>query len=289
MMPNSEATLRSTRPAVVVLNWNSTEDTIRAVQGLDPSHRRGVFVVDNGSTTGLPELEAFVRTEQLKLVTLPMNLGYAGGMNAGMRAARASGYSYAALVNADARPSAADLELMLERGRGAAVIGTAQASAAGRYVTAASGHRLFPKPFECGGCSVGVHDVDVVSGAVLIIQLPVAETLGWMDERYFHYAEEIDYCIRVRQAGLRVAWSCGTEVRHAVGGSLPHSAPGAHYYATRNKILLIRKHGANPWWAPRLWKDAVILFRRARRDRCVAAWRRGVADGFRGVTGQWQS
>jgi GT2 family glycosyltransferase len=126
--------------------------------------------------------------------------------------------------------------------------------------------------------------VDVVSGATLVLELETAIRLGGLDESFFHYAEEVDYCLRVRRTGGRILWSCSTVVPHAVGGSMAHTSASAHYYTARNKLLLARKHDV-PLLAPRLVKDQMVFAARAFRDRQLRAWATGALDGVRGIKG----
>ena len=108
-----------------------------------------------------------------------------------------------------------------------------------------------------------------------------------MDESYFHYAEEVDLCLRLRQEGASIGWCCSTVVWHAVGGSLAHRSAGAHYYKSRNKVLLARRRGVRLWTSPRLVKDEATFAVLASRDGQLRAWGHGLRDGIRGVTGRW--
>lgn len=272
---------------MVILNWNSATDTVGAVEGLPLTWRSRVIVVDNGSDCWKREQELLDQVPGVTIKRRSVNGGYAAGMNAGMVLARELGYSHAVLVNADARPDGETIARMLALAGDFALVGTAQVGPKGRYVTAAVGTGVFPRPFDCPGCAAGQHEVTVISGAVILVELAAAEAVGWMNESYFHYAEEIDLCLRVRRAGCRVGWSCSTVVSHAVGGSIPHTSASAHYYSARNKILLARNNQARVWMSPRLIKDEVTLAVRASHDGQLAAWRNGLADGLRGTTGRW--
>lgn len=274
--------------AVIILNWNSATDTVGAVQGLPLSWRSRIIVVDNGSDSWEHEQEVLNQVPGVMIKRRPTNGGYAAGMNTGMVLARELGYSHAVLVNADARPDGKTLATMLALSGDFALVGTAQVGPDGRYVTAAVGAGIYPRAFDCAGCATGHHEVAVVSGAAILVELAAAEAVGWMNETYFHYAEEIDLCLRVRQAGGHVGWSCTTVVSHAVGGSMPHTSASAHYYTARNKILLARNNRARVWLSPRLVKDEVTLAVRASRDGHLAAWGSGLLHAFQGVTGRWK-
>jgi GT2 family glycosyltransferase len=275
--------------AVVILNWNSATDTVGAVEGLPLSWRSHIIVVDNMSESWRHEEDILGGVPGVMIKRRNTNGGYAAGMNTGMVLARELGYSHAVLVNPDARPNGETLARMLALAGDFALVGTAQIGPGGPYTTAAVGRGVFPRAFDCPGCAKGHHEVAIVSGATIIVDLAAAEAVGWMNESYFHYAEEIDLCLRIRRAGGHVGWSCSTVVRHAVGGSMPHTSASAHYYTARNKILLSRNNQAPFWMSPRLVKDELIFAVRASRDGHLHAWCCGLADGFRGATGRRQA
>lgn len=277
--------------AIVVVNWNSAADVVQMLQTLPPVWLPDVIVVDNASERWPDEQQELSALGPLQVIRRSENGGYAAGVNTGLQAARSLEKRYAILINPDARLDAHAIQNLLDLAAmgGHAVVGTAQRGPDGRYVTAATGMTAFPREFVCAGCDRGSHLVDVVSGAVLVVDLSVAEALGGLDESFFHYAEEVDYCLRVRSAGGTIAWSCATEVFHAIGGSMPHSSRRAHYYTARNKVLLVRRHSAVWWLQPRLAKDEVRFGLAAMSDGAARAWSRGLMDGICNVSGMWRS
>lgn len=277
--------------AIVVVNWNSASDVVSMLLGLPPSWLECVIVVDNASERWDVEQQALAPLKDIHIIRRNNNGGYAAGVNTGMAAARALNKTYAVLINPDARLSGPLISQLVALAslEGHSVVGTAQRGPQGRYTTAALGTSAFPRDLSCSGCDVGAHQVDVVSGAVLVIELSLAKDLGGLDESFFHYAEEVDYCLRVRAAGGTIAWSCATEVFHAVGGSMPHTSKRAHYYTARNKVLLARRHTANWWLQPRLLKDEVQFGVAAFSDGAMTAWARGLIDGVRNISGMWSA
>jgi GT2 family glycosyltransferase len=260
---------------------------VGAVEELSLEWRSHIIVVDNGSDSWMQEKNFLDQVPGVTIKRRLSNGGYAAGMNTGMILARELGYSHAVLVNADARPDGEILARMLALANKFAVVGTAQVGPKGSYITAAVGAGAYPKAFYCSGCAAGQHEVSVVSGATVLVELAAVETVGWMNESYFHYAEEVDLCIRVRRAGGHIGWSCSTVVRHAVGGSMPQTSAAAHYYTARNKILLVRNNQTGVWMSPRLIKDEMTFAYRASRDGHFRAWKCGISDGFRRASGRW--
>src|SRR5262245_67579 len=102
--------------AAVIVNWNSASDTLRCVQAIGAGHpiADSIVVVDNGSTDNSRTILAESRTSMTR-INLPKNLGFAGGANAGARAAIERGATHIWFLNPDALPSATALSALLDR------------------------------------------------------------------------------------------------------------------------------------------------------------------------------
>lgn len=288
--------------AAIILNWNCAEDTIRCARAvLGGTSVPAVIVVDNGSTDGsVARLSTL--DEPVTLVETGANLGYAGGMNAGIRAAMDRGARWVWLLNADCVPRPDALAMLLKHaGRFAA--------GASLQLTSASPDDPDPQPydvaaflpggkvraFRCAGCAEQAHEVDVVTGAALFADLAWVERVGLLDERFFHYKEEFDFIVRIAAAGGRIGLVCASEVWHERGGSLKGSSPRARYYYHRNEVLYIRKHYDRP--LRRLLLAEPVHYKNIARSLAgiVAGGRQrrragfgvlaGYWDGVRGVTG----
>ncbi len=282
------AELRDT--AVIVVNFNSAHDVASLLAGLPTDATRGVLVVENGSDDSATELRLLEQLSSVHVVRADENRGYAAGVNDGLRAARAWGCAYAVVVNPDSRPTIDSLVAVRRALADAGVVGVQQVTGPPerpvRYVTAAVGQFPWPRPFACPGCSLGVHDVAAVSGAILGIDIEVARRAGGLDERFFHYKEEVDFCRRAASTGSRIRWLCRPEVWHARGMSLPRRSPAAHYYRVRNEILFARVVvGPKVWAYPRLSVAVARLGADAVRDRAGRAAVRAMIDGVRGRGG----
>lgn len=277
---------------MIVLNWNSADHTVEAVQSLPDSWRDGTIVVDNGSADQEAQLSA-LRPLGTRIVARQVNGGFAVGMNTGLQAAAAAGFTHAVMVNSDSRPTASALMAMHALTPANALVGVAQVEGLdegvprSRYVTAAVGDSLTPREIRCDGCDVGHHHVDVVSGAVMLVDLAVLESLGWIDESFFHYKEEVDMAYRIRRHGHRVAWVCSHDVAHAVGSSVAHFSPSWSYYRARNEIHFFRKHRGLRRLGPllRLTRNELTFLAQGKNGR---HWLSGVRDGAADRTGPRQ-
>jgi len=220
--------------SAVVVTYNAlpwVERCLESVRGEE------TVVVDNGSTDGTV---AVVR-ERFPEVTVveQENLGLAAGWNAGL--ARTSG-RYVLILNADAwltEGSLARLVAFADTRPDAAVVGprlvnpdgTLQRSVRGvptlwRLATEylflrklAPGTRLLNAFYAGGFAHDEVREVEVVMGACMLVRREAVEEVGGLDEAFFLFSEETDWCHRFRQAGWKVLFYPGAESVHVGGAS----------------------------------------------------------------------
>ncbi len=274
---------------VIVLNWNCAADTIFCVNLLESAGFKAI-VVDNGSEN--PNEANLIRLAipNLTVLDAKKNLGYAGGMNMGMKWSLSHGYTHSLLLNPDTIPTQKVIDAMLRISAGAAVVGTAQGVLDSNgniqaYTSAAMLVKDKPVAFRCkNGCAKG-HEVDIVSGAALLLDLEIAQDLGYMDERYFHYKEEFDFVYRAGKTGRKIMYSCAETLDHKRGGSLPIFSPIARYYNFRNEILFLTKHFGPLGWikGPRIFSHAFLVMVESPRSSFMIL--RGLCDGILGVSG----
>ena len=246
----------------IVVNWNRWAKTLECVEALSrvdyPSLR--VVVVDNGSDDPPPtELER----EGVEIIASPVNLGYAGGCNLGIRHGLDRSADYLLVLNNDARMDVGALTALVECADGSrenAVLsprvvdprGLEEPGTVRRVSPDASRLRRLvtgdPDHAPCAGCDEGhVHDVFQVRGPCLLFRADALRVAGLFDETYFHYFEEVDLVERIRRAGWRIGFCCGSTITHDKGGTLDATTPQALYYLYRNELLFRRKvYG----WAP---------------------------------------
>lgn len=277
--------MNNAKVCIIILNWNSCSDTIKAIELLGESQWH-ITVVDNASGDPTEARTIELAHPGTTVLRSTSNLGYAGGMNLGLRWAYSNGFTHAILLNPDTRPSTEVLEAMIQHSEGYAVVGTAQVTEnLESYVSAAQLNGSKPFPFVCETACGRGHDVDIVSGAGILVELYTAEELGYIDENFFHYKEEFDYCYRVKMSGRKIFYSCGVPLIHRRGGSLPGSSPSALYYSYRNELLFLRKHQGRCGWISGLgiFRNAIVAI--LKNPSSAPAILRGLFHGIRGISG----
>jgi GT2 family glycosyltransferase/glycosyltransferase involved in cell wall biosynthesis len=241
----------------VVLNYRTPDQTWLAVRSLQtsrtPPHR--LFVVDNASGDGsAPALRASL--EGIDLIERPANDGYSAGCNAGIRAALDAGVDFVLLVNSDVvlAPDAIDR-------LGAAMLSDLRPGIAGPVLlsrdepdriasagisfstrTGRMRHRGAGLPLSLLSADT-LHPTDAVSGCVMLIHRDVFDRIGLLDEHYFFSFEDIDFCLRARDAGFSTVCTADAVAYHEGGRSIGRRSPRRVYFATRNHLRLARRMG----------------------------------------------
>ncbi len=280
------------RIGIVVVSYNTAEllrRCLRSLAGTQTPHE--IVVVDNASRDGSAALVA-AEFPQVRLLALTRNLGYAGGTNAGL--AQVGADCGAILIlnpDTEAAPGAVDrLAAFLAQHPRVGVVGPRLLNpdgtlqrAAFRFPTVISAAiDLFP-PGEVlpgrlydsawhGRYAAELRDepfaVDYPLGACMLVRREVIDAVGPMDEGYFMYSEEVDWCRRIVSAGWAIWQVPAAQVTH-VGGAATSQ--------TRVRMLVAlwaaRARYAAKYAAP--WEQRLlrVLVRAAMLRLTLLAWR----------------
>jgi len=245
----------------------------------DPSDQLRVIVVDNGSTDdSVPRIRAAY--PDMELIETGENLGYAGGNNVGIRHALAAGADAVCILNNDVvvepdflAPLLAALHSHPDVGVATPLV--AEHSAAGDHVWAlgsAVDWRTAAVTRQRAGSAVdpwrayAPFEVEIASGAAMLIKTEVFQRVGLLDESFFLYYEETDWCLEVQKAGYRILAVPSSVVWHKASATLGASSPVIDYYMLRNHLRLIGRH----WRGPR--RLYLLLHTAARNLATVAAY-----------------
>ena len=227
----------------------------------DGQARLEVVVVDNGSHDGSADMVR-LRYPQAHLIALTDNVGFARGSNAGMRASKGR---YLLLLNSDTvvlDQALARMVSFLDDHPQFAAIGPLLLNPDGSVQTSCFSFTtvtdilfesigltaLFPRSplFNRRGLGgfdrAAVREVDWLSGACLMVRRDVLTSVGLLDEDFFMYGEELDWCYRMKQAGLRVAFFPGARVIHHGRGSSLRARGELAPRALAGRLRYFRKH-----------------------------------------------
>jgi GT2 family glycosyltransferase len=276
--PIESVLIKDGRPvdvSIVIVNWNTKDllrQCIRSVYAESPSIRCEVIVVDNGSTDGSIEM---VRQEFIlvNLLVQSDNLGFAAANNIGIAAATGR---YVLLLNSDTVVLDRAIEKTIDYADahpGVAVIGCRALnpdyslqntcfmfpSILNLVLFSAYLYRLFPKSRFFGRELMtwwlrdDPREVEVVTGCYMLVRKEAIDDVGLMDERFFMYYEETDWCLRFRAKGWKNQFTPDAEIIHIGGASTAKIGPQRARLKNRSFVRYVFKH-----WPK--WKAIVGVF-----------------------------
>jgi GT2 family glycosyltransferase len=244
---------------IVVLNWKQIDDTLACLSSLQhldyPAYT--VVVVDNGSADGSPALirENFC---DVALIENSRNLGFAAGNNIGIRQLLNSGVEYVLLLNNDTEVAADLVRRLVDEAEADERIGILGPkiyyhgsanviwSAGGTLSALGEPGHLRVDEIDDGSFE-STQDVDYVTGCAILVKRSLIERIGLLDERFFIYFEEAEWCARARRAGFRVVYVPQARMWHKIAMNERQHSRRYTYLMSRNRLLYLRCSGAG-WW-----------------------------------------
>ena len=247
--------------SIVIVSFNARADLERCLASLrdaPPAVSHEIVVVDNQSSDG--SAEAVARWPGVGVIRNDENLGFARATNIGIRASRGENLL---LLNSDTIVPPGAIERLLEELRGdsgVAVVGPRLVDAAGR-AELSYGRMIGPfnelrqklrrrRPALVERLTRRRHSPDWVSGACLLVRRADAEAVGLLDERFFMYTEDVDFCAAIKARGRRIVFTPDVEVIHLRGRSVASAPAPTQAAYRRSQIAFYEKH--RPGWAPLL-------------------------------------
>jgi GT2 family glycosyltransferase len=247
--------------SVIVVSWN-TADLLAAC--LDAVGRTAgplvaeTIVVDNGSTDGT---QAMLRRQfpDVRLIQNDENVGFARANNQALAVCRGG---FALLLNSDAFLQPEALAAMLDLARAqprTGIVGARLLNADGSFQASHTpfpglrqeilmltglGRRIYGPwyPSHPPTADHAPRAVDYVEGACLLVRREAWTDVGGLDEGYFMYAEEVDWCRTMSARGWQVWYHPGATVVHLGGGSSTQRAAQRELDLYRSRIRFFRKH-----------------------------------------------
>lgn len=284
------------RVAVIILNYNSSEETIHLIESIRKYEKDyHLIVVDNASR--MEEKEKLVRMEKrddLELICSDENTGYAAGNNVGLKQALKEGYQYFLIANSDTEIIHPDTigtmrKRMVQLGAGA--LGPKLLDAKGKVdsgiiIDNKMGRTRKQETSKATECRS-------VIGAFLMLSKKLIQEIGFLPEEYFLYREETDYLVQAHKHYQKVIYDPSIEVIHRHG-----STTGGvwDYYFNRNTIYFAKKvHGTSAivlavfHFMKSVYLTGMLLTGkqiRTDKKRAICLTWRGYLDGMRSKMGR---
>ncbi|MFJ8102267.1 glycosyltransferase family 2 protein [Lysinibacillus sp. NPDC096212] len=251
--------------SVVIVNYNTKKLTIDCIQSILDSKlnvQYEIFVVDNASSDGSVEQIQSMFPE-VNVISNKENVGFSKANN---QAIKACNSRYVLLLNSDTIVNENTLDEMIHFMDVESNVG-----AVGCEVNLPDGtldkacHRGFPNPEASLYYIIGlakkfpnspkynsyhksymnmheVHDIDCLVGAFMMVRREVIEQVGLLDEEFFMYGEDIDWCYRIKEAGWRIVYNPTVSIVHYKGASSRRKPFKIVYEFHRAMYLFHKKH-----------------------------------------------
>lgn len=266
-----------TNLAIIIVSYNTRADLDRCLRSLHdnpPKVSHEIVVVDNASCDGSSDLVRR-RWPAIRLIESSQNVGFARGNNLGIRATRST---LLLLLNSDTFVPAGMIDALvsdLDAHADTAAIGPRLVDASHRAeLSFGAMMRPWSEVWQKAVRRLADRDVgiavrwidratrrprivDWISGACLLVRRDDAEAVGLLDERYFIYCEDVDFCAALRARGRRIRFSPIAEITHVRGRSVAAAPSATEAAYRRSQLSFYEKH--HPGWLP--WLKAYLRLR----------------------------
>lgn len=242
---------------IILLNWNGLKDTTECLDSLKnidyPNYK--VVLVDNNSFGNDVEI---IRENYgnfiFKIIINESNLGFSGGNNIGIKTAMEMGSDYLMLLNNDTVVEPDFLTTLVKESEKITEVGISSPMinfyADRKKIWSAGG---FISKYRASGFTYGYNKADFkfnytkyctfASGCCLLIKREVIEKVGLLDENYFLYLEDTDYCQRANNSGFKILFVGASKIYHKVQSTTAKSNELLPlYYSVRNRLYFAKKN-----------------------------------------------
>jgi len=255
-----------TQIAIIILNWNKPELTLDTVNSvLKINHRNfnyQIFLVDNGSSDDSLNIfqKKFKDNIRVTIIRNDTNLGFVGGNNTAIKHILKQDFNAVLLLNNDVLVDPDFLENLNKNLSKYSLLAPKIYFAPGfeyhhdRYTKKEQGHVIW---FAGGqidwnniyGSHIGVDEVDkgqrdqinntvdFLTGCCLLVKREVFEKIGFLDNQFFMYLEDADFCQRAKINGFKIAYIPSSKIWHINSGSSKIGGDLQTYFLTRNRLL----------------------------------------------------
>ncbi|MBI5644306.1 MAG: glycosyltransferase family 2 protein [Deltaproteobacteria bacterium] len=240
----------------IIVSWNAKKYLLECLESIESSsggYKKEIIVVDNGSSDGSPEA---VRKlfPHVKTVLNAANLGFARANNIGIE--KSSG-RYLCLINSDIKLLKDCVPRLIDFMEAHPEAGMAGPMVLNPDLTLQRTCRKFPTLLRSFLTAIGldaiykdlaffphkgIEEVDILSGCFLMVRRKALEEAGLLDERFFFYAEDKDWCKRFRDCGWKVVYFPEALAIHYGGGSSANAPVRFYIEMYRANLKYWEKH-----------------------------------------------
>ena len=246
---------------IILVNYNGSSDTRECLRSLAQItyQPHDVIVIDNGSRDKEEAHELQKSFPNITVIRSEENKGFAGGNNIGITIAQERGSDYVLLLNNDTTVDVKFLDAMV-----AAAEADARISMVGAKIYYHSDREMIwydGGSFSWSGgvkhTHIGMRDehpsdtasrrTGFITGCAMVVRMSALKKMGLLEERFFMYHEDADWCLRARKEGFLLVVAPSARVWHKIArSSATMGEPTIHYYDARNTLLLAQRNALFP-------------------------------------------
>lgn len=291
----------------IIVTYNRKALLMRCLAAVAGQTRKPdrILIVDNASTDGTRELlhsEGWLSRSDVELLALKDNTGGAGGFSAGLKRATEIGTGWTWMMDDDAEPCPDALEVLLNR----------PLSSENLYGSAAVAGELLSWPMSSPGGKPEDTiytveqlpkqlDVQFIPFLGILVSCEMVRRIGLPDAGFFLAADDVEYCLRAREAGAKIILVGSSRIAHPASERYRLWLPGRpfyslritpwkRYYDVRNRIFVARRyHGSKLWYSTlpgSFLRLFATLWHEKNRWQQIKAFYAGVIDGLLGRKGR---
>lgn len=245
--------------AIVIVNYNGYDDTVECVKSIKKINYDNyrIFLVDNASRDKTRLLNDPFLAQNAEIILSSENLGFSGGNNLAIEKAVKQGYNFILLLNNDTVVEANFLHELVKTAEAHTRIGVVTGKIYYYYqrdtVWSAGGayDRTTGLTEQYSGKDNGQFDIEkeisFSTGCLMLIPSEVIKQVGKMDESYFLYSEDSDYCQKIMDAGYKLFYTPKAIIYHKVSASTGDRSPIQQRYMMRNNLYMIKRFSEKPF------------------------------------------
>lgn len=241
--------------ACIVLHYKNSKDTYQCISSLKRFVREEenlhIYIVNNsaGERNELDQAVGEKGWNHVEILETGGNVGFAKGVNIGIRTALEHDAQKIAVLNNDTKVGENFSDLFIHP---PTVIvgpiiefhssGNTPVYDLGGTINWKTGRTKHKEVTEKSQLPHRVYHTDFVSGCCMVIPRDVLKRVGLFDERFFFYFEDVDFCVRAKKLGFTVAVDPSVIIYHCLGGAIGRWSDRAIYYNLRGNFQFILKH-----------------------------------------------
>ena len=245
--------------AIILVNYNGYGDTVECVKSIRDIKYNNykIFIVDNDSPDADRLRADLFLADNAEIIYSNNNLGFSGGNNLAIEIAIKEEFDYIVLLNNDTIVEPNFLEALVKTAQASEKIGAVTGKIYYYYqrenVWSAGGaySRNTGLTVQYSGPDTDTFDIEkeitFATGCLIMFPSRVVREVGLLDETYFLYSEDSDYCQRIIDAGYKLIYSPKSIIYHKVSASTGDKSPMQQRYMMRNNLFMIKKYSTNPF------------------------------------------